>query len=362
MKITRRAVLGATMGLSLCSPEFAVAQSTSDTVWHSGTEFLIEGKCWPNTSAPYSRFRQQDKDSLSQSVWNLGLHSAGVRVRFKSDASRIWVRWSLTSSNLAMPHMPATGVSGVDLYVRANDGKWSFVANGRPAQQDGNVANFGAPAAGLQDYALYLPLYNGTTSVEIGVKPTEKIAAAPADPRKPIVYYGTSIAQGGCASRPGLAYSNILARSLNRDVINLGFSGSAMLEEGIARTIATTDPAVFVVDALWNASSLPDAELSRRIENFARTLRSAHPNTPILFVGQAMVHPTAEPTHSSQLQQAVVLKLQGEGMKGLHLLDGSKLYSGDGEGTVDGVHPNDHGMVEHAKGLLPSIKSLLCGK
>jgi lysophospholipase L1-like esterase len=331
-------------------------------VWHSGTKFLIQGKCWPDTVTPYSRFKQQDKASLSRSVWDLGLHSAGVRVHFKTDARRIQVRWSLTSANLAMPHMPATGVSGVDLYVRSADGKWSFVANGRPAQQDGNVATFGAPAAGMQEYTLYLPLYNGTTSVEIGVQAADKIEAAPADARKPIVYYGTSIAQGGCASRPGLAYTNILARSLNRDVINLGFSGSAMLEEGVARTIATVDAAVFVVDALWNAASLPDAELSSRIENFARTLRAAHPNTPILFVGQAMVHPTAEPTHSSQLQQAVVAKLQDEGMKGLHLLDGSKLYSGDGEGTVDGVHPNDHGMVEHAKGLMPAIKALLRGK
>ena len=132
-----------------------------------------------------------------------------------------------------------------------------------------------------------------------------------------------------------------------------------MLEPSVATIVASAQGAAFVVDALWNAASLPDAELSKRLENFARTLRAANPSVPILFVGQAMVHSTPKPTHSSQLQMEVVHKLQKEGIKGLSLLDGARLYSGDGEGTVDGVHPNDHGMMEHAAGLAPIIAHLL---
>jgi GDSL-like Lipase/Acylhydrolase family/N-terminus of Esterase_SGNH_hydro-type len=359
MKITRRAALGATVGLSLCSPELATAQSAPETVWHPGTDFLIQGKCWADTATPYSRFKSEHKASLPGNVWGLGQHSAGVQIAFSTDAPRITVRWSLISDSLAMPHMPATGVSGVDLYVRTEKGALTFVGNGRPSSQNNNTAAFSSPGSGMREYVLYLPLYNGASSVEIGVHGTDKIQASVAPSSLPVVYYGTSIAQGGCASRPGLAYTNILCRKLNRDVVNLGFSGSAMLEPSVGTIVASARGAAFVVDALWNASSLPDAELSKRLENFARTLRAANPSVPILFVGQAMVHPTAEPTHSSQLQQGVVEKLQSEGIKGLHLLEGSKLYSGDGEGTVDGVHPNDHGMMEHANGLFPAIKSLI---
>ncbi len=330
------------------------------TVWHLASELTVENVGWHESTNPYVRFPAHGHDQVPSGVWFLSRHSAGVSVHFLSDAPEIRVRWSLINAELAMPHMPATGVSGVDLYVRAENGRWVFAGNGRPQKQNDNVAtfNYGMKAGETHEYQLYLPLYNGVTSVEIGVDPSAKLQPAKQH-AEPIVYYGTSIAQGGCASRPGMAFTNILSRELDRPIINLGFSGSAMLEPDVATLIAELDPKLFVIDALWNAGSLPPAELAKRLEGFARTLRAKHPKTPILFVGQSLVHPIAEPSGTSKTQIEVVERLQKEGMLGLSILDGAKLYSDDTEGTVDGVHPNDLGMMAHAKALLPTLKRLV---
>ena len=333
--------------------------SDAQTIWHAASELTVENVGWHEASTPYVRFPAHGQAQLPAGVWNLSRHSAGISIHFLSDAPEIRVRWSLLNGDLAMPHMPATGVSGVDLYVRMEDGKWVFAGNGRPTKQNENIAafNYHMKAGETHEYQLYLPLYNGVSRLEIGVdaaaslRPAEQHAA-------PIVYYGTSIAQGGCASRPGLAFTNILSRELNRPIINLGFSGSAMLEPGVANLISELDPRLFVIDALWNAGSLPSEELAKRLENFARSLRAKHPHTPILFVGQSLVHPATEPAKASKVQIDVVKRLQKEGMRGLSLLDGAKLYGDDAEGTVDGVHPNDLGMMAHAKGLYPTLKKL----
>ena len=170
----------------------------------------------------------------------------------------------------ALPHMPATGVSGVDLYAKDKGGRWEFVGNGRPAAAT-NTASFAVPPG--EQYLLYLPLYNGVKSVEIGIPKGRKIAAAsPRQHRKPIVIYGTSITQGGCASRPGMAWTSIVGRRLDTPVINLGFSGSGKMEPAMADLLAELDPSVYVLDCIWNMS--PE-QVSERVVPFVEKLRSA---------------------------------------------------------------------------------------
>src|SRR5205085_2015483 len=138
-------------------------------------------------------------------------------------------------------------------------------------------------AAGQREFLLYLPLYNGVSSVEIGIAKGSTLAKGPARPperQKPIVFYGTSITQGGCASRPGMVHTAILGRRLDRPVINLGFSGSGRMEPAMATLLAELDPAVYVLDCLPNMSA---AEVAERMEPFVRTLRKAHPRTPIVM-------------------------------------------------------------------------------
>jgi len=261
--------------------------------------------------------------------------------------------------------MPATGSSGVDLYARAANGGWRFVGNGRPDKQDGNLARFEFPDGGkaARECLLYLPLYNGTKALEIGVPPGADLGTAPPRPeglRKPIVIYGTSITQGGCASRPGMAWTSILGRLLDRPVINLGFSGSGTMEPTVGEPLAELDPAAYVIDCTWNMGFGQDVYLDRTAR-LVRTLRKAHPLTPILFVGQSHIRPDAHPTDLTRRQEAAVQSLQREGVEGLILVPGTDLIGDDGEGTVDGVHPSDLGMDRQARCLLPIVSQAVGG-
>ncbi len=216
-------------------------------------------------------------------MWGLSQHSAGLCVRFVTDAANIQARWTVTSDRLAMPHMPATGVSGLDLYVKV-DGRWRWLAVGQPRQAPDQHGPIGRATCrrSSREYLLYLPLYNGVSSVEIGMPAGAKLAVAPPRGRsKPIVFYGTSITQGGCASRPGMVHTAILGRRLDCPVINLGFSGNGKMEPEMAALLAELDPAVYVLDCLPN---LTPAETAERVEPFVQTLRKARPQTPIVLV------------------------------------------------------------------------------
>ena len=335
----------------------------AEIVWRSATDFEIEGRGWTDTEAPFDRLPARAKADVPASVWNLGKQSAGLCIRFRTAAPAVSVRWELTSDNLAMPHMPATGVSGVDVYIRTADGSWRFVQNGRPGQRAGNVCTAGLPSGGAPTECLvYLPLYNGVKTVEIGVPggfTAERAPARPAAKRRPVVYYGTSIAQGGCASRPGMAHVAMLGRMLDRPMINLGFSGSGRMEPAVSRLLAELDPAAYVIDCLWNIGNMPEAEFISRITTLVQALRKARPNTSILFVGQSQANAAAPASALERLQERVLKDLRGQGIIGLVVCSGKLLLGRDGDGTVDGVHPNDLGFRHHADALAPIIAGLL---
>ncbi len=333
------------------------APSPDDTTrWYDCKDLVVEGKGWTDTKSFYDRLPAKAEGKVPPSVWGLSHDSAGLCVPFSSDAPSIQVRWTvLKEGSLSMPHMPATGVSGVDLYSQDPSGRWQFVANGRPTAA-ANTAGFSPPAG--QPCLLYLPLYNGVTSVEIGV-PKGSTLSSP-DPltsrqRKPIVIYGTSITQGGCASRPGMAFPAIVGRQLNTPVINLGFSGSGKAEPELAELLAELDPSVYVLDCLWNMS--PDL-VSTRIEPFVKTLRAARPDTPILLAEDCSVRNVC-PTEKGTILRTIYEKLTAEGVKNLHFVSSEGMLGDDTEGTVDGCHPNDLGMMRQAEVFSKAISPLL---
>jgi hypothetical protein len=337
--------------------------TTVDVEWQDATAFEVEGRGWTDTERPFVRLPESARPKVSEAVWNLSRNSAGICIRFVTDAAAVHARWSLTDDMLAMPHMPATGVSGIDLYSRSADGSWRFVGNGRPYQKDGNLTTFSFPdgARPERECLLYLPTYNGTKSLEIGVPPgasLEKPKPRPEASRKPIVIYGTSIVQGGCASRPGMVWTAILGRMMDRPVINLGFSGSATMAPPVAEPLAELDPAAYVIDCTWNMGNGPEVYLER-ITALVHTLRQAHPATPILFIGQSHIRPDAHPTDLTRNQEAAVRSLQQEGVTNLILVPGDDLIGDDGEATVDGVHLTDLGMDRQARALLPIVQKAL---
>ncbi len=338
----------------------------SELLWYDLMSLDIEGRAWTETESFYDRLPAKAKEMIPKAVWNLSLQSAGMNARFVTDAQEIAVAWELRSARLAMSHMAATGVSGIDLYCRYED-TWRWLGTGRPEKYPSNrytVAKELDP--GEREYRVYLPLYNGVNEVLIGVPEGavfRKAAPYPAEIAKPIVFYGTSIMQGGCASRPGMAFSSILGRRLDRPIVNLGFSGNGKMQPGMESLIAELDAAVFFIDCLPNMGG---ADVEKRAEIFVRALREAHPETPIILAedrtyGYAYLKPKTRETQEQRRDalRAVYDKLVGEGMAGLHPVPGEGQVGDDAEGMVDGSHPTDLGMMRMADFYEPYLRKAL---
>jgi len=346
------------------------AKDNDALLWHDIRSLDVEGKGWADTKSFYDRLPAKAEVIVHGPVWNLSQDSAGMCVRFITDANEIHARWELRSKSLAMPHMPATGVSGLDLYVKCADGEWKWLAVGRPTLFPVNSVTLvkGIPKE-TREYFLYLPLYNGVLSVEIGVSKgsTFRKAAPYPQARKPIVFYGTSITQGGCASRTGMVHTAILGRRLNYPVINLGFSGNGRMEPEMADLLAELDPSVYVLDCLPNMNGQMIAE---RVVPFVKRLREAHPETPILLVedrtySDAFLITSRQKQNTEnrrELKQAYS-SLQSEGIKYIYYLSGNQLLDDDRDNlaTVDGSHPTDLGFMRQADAFYAGLKPILPG-
>lgn len=343
----------------------AKADPKDPILWYDIRLLGVEGQGWKDTKAPYDRLPGKAEDVVTKAVWGLSRNSAGECVRFVTDAPTIQARWTLTSKNLAMPHMPATGVSGLDLYVKDGD-KWRWLGVGRPTDVTNQATLANNLPEGKREYLLYLPLYNGVSSVEIGLpkeKALAKADARPAGHEKPILFWGTSITQGGCASRPGMVHTAILGRRLNYPVINLGFSGNGKMDPEVVDLVAELDPAVFVIDCLPNMNGPLVAE---RTEPLVQKLRKAHPKTPIVLVedrtyANAFLVASSK-KHNDESRAALKKaydKLVAAGVTGLHYLPGDKLLADDGEDTVDGSHPTDLGFVHQADAMQKVLEAAL---
>jgi len=335
-------------------PSKGTPDAHGQELWYDARLLPLEGKGWDQTESYYDRLPAAAKDKVPAPVWSLSHDSAGMCLRFLTDATSLKIRWTLRDESLAMPHMPATGVSGIDLYARTPEGQWRFVQNGRPVAVS-NEASFSVTPG--TECMLYLPLYNGVKSVEIGI-PRDKTLSKPAvsteKQKKPIVFYGTSITQGGCASRPGMAYTAIVGRRLDMPIINLGFSGNGRMEPEMADLLAELDPAAYVLDCLWN---MRPAEVSERVAPFVKKLRSVRPGTPILLAEDCNVHNTT-PTEKGAILRGIYEGLKSEGITGLHFLSNRDMLGTDGDGTVDGCHPNDVGMMRQAAVFSESLAAI----
>jgi len=277
-------------------------------------------------------------------------------LRFSTDASSLDVRWALVKNDVGLPNMPPTGVSGIDLYARDTAGRWIFHSNGRPRNVSKNKAHFSlTPNA---DYLLYLPLYNGVKSMEFGIPMHNRLSTptlADSKVRKSIVFYGTSITQGGCASRPGMAATTIVGRQLDVPIINLGFSGSGRMEPEMANLLAELDPAIYVLDCLHN---MTPRLVTERVEPFVKILRKAHPETPILLVeDSSFKHIT--PTEKGTTMRVIFEGMVKDGDKNLHFLSNEGMLGEDFEGTVDGIHPNDLGMMRQAEAFMKTLGPMM---
>jgi lysophospholipase L1-like esterase len=362
------AIFAASLGKMPTACEAQVSPKVEgDTAWHDVRDWGVEGKGWADTARYFDRLPAKAEKTVRSAVWNLSRHSAGMLARFETDATSIHVRYSLLSGGLAMPHMPATGVSGLDLYARDDQGRDRWLAVARPSAQQVKAQLVSGvdplPDSRPRLYTLYLPLYNGVESLEIGVDAKAEFRPLPPRTDKPIVFYGTSIMHGACASRPGMSITGILGRRLGRPVINLGFSGNGRMEAEVGELLAELDACVYVIDCLPNMAADAVAE---RAEPLVRQLRKARPDTPILLVEDrtytyAPFRKSARDRHATS--RAALRKayenLVAAGVQNLYYLEGDVLLGDDGEAATDGSHPNDLGMVRYADGYEPVLRKIL---
>jgi hypothetical protein len=355
----------ATAAASLIAATASGVEESTEVSWHDVRDWGVEGKGWAEseTEKYFDRLPARAKGVVRDPVWNLSRHSAGMLARFHTDASEIWVDYEVTSPSLAMPHMPATGVSGVDLYGEDEQGRWSWLAVSRPTQVRTQAQLITGLAPGPRGYTLYLPLYNGTESLKVGVPPGSEFAAIQPREEKPIVFYGTSITHGACASRPGMPHPAILGRRLGRPTVNLGFSGNGKMEPEVGALLAELDPAVYVIDCLPN---MIGSEVAERTVPLVNQLRTAHPDTPILLVedrtyANTPFLPLRQQRHreSRAAFRAAYESLLQAGQTKLGYIDGETLLGSDRDDTTDGSHPSDLGFFRQAEAIEPELRKLL---
>lgn len=339
-------------------------ESEDSVRYYDAMSFDVIGKYHDEKN--WGRFPERYEKTLREPVWKLSRNSAGISVRFASNASTIIVRWEVLNGT-DLKHMPATGVRGVDLYAFTN-GDWQFVRTGFPGGKTTEYTLLSNGDGSWREYLLNLPLYDGVVSLEIGVNESAVITKAKVKhllQKKAVVYYGTSIAQGACASRPGLAFTNILSRKLDRPFINFGFSGNGTIEISVAEGMAEIDAALYVVDC--NANTQPDLVYDRAIA-LVKFLNQRRPEVPVLLV-EGFMNESFHLTPASGVNEKVAEKnehlrrayifLRENGLKNISYKTADGLIGDDHEGTVDGIHPNDIGMMRIADALFPVVDKIL---
>lgn len=344
-----------------------MAQEIDGYVWLDPLESInkVEGQGWSNID--YSRLPNTAETTVRSPVWGLSRHSAGLSLRFITNAESIKVNYEV-DGNIAMNHMPATGVSGLDLYGKNANGKWLWY-RGLHTFKDTIQFRYTtgeSPSSG-REYQLYFPLYNNCKNLKIGVPKGSAITFLPQRKEKPIVIYGTSIAQGACASRPGMAWTSILGRKLDYPIVNLGFSGNGRLEKEVLAHVTDIDAEIYVLDCLPNLSPnevYTEEEIKKRLHLSIQHIRDKRPSAKILLTHHAGYSDGEVDGERKSVYEMlnswtneVFIELQRGGAKNIFMLSKSEINLSN-DAFVDGTHPTDLGMEQYAKAYEKKILSL----
>ncbi len=348
--------------------DFAI-RTADDMDWYSVDDepFCLDGLHWRKKGEAFRRLPLTG--SIAPCIdATLSWHTAGAMLRFVTDAAEIRVKVKL-HKNARMDHMASTGSMGFDLYCGKGSAK-KFVGVTRfDRNQDEylvTVFQLDERERKEREFTLHFPLYSGVAEFRIGLTSGAVVKApSPWDDPRPVVVYGSSIQQGGCASRPGMCHTNIMSRMLNRPFINLGFSGNGKGEAAAAELLAAVeDPAMFILDYAANAQN---DGLRNTLSRFIDILRRKHPDTPILMVSVTPWKTELEACECTpwRMEQTMLFldelrRRREAGDKNIHFLDGYGLFGADwSECTVDGVHATDFGFYMIARKMAPVISGIL---
>ena len=337
-----------------------------DIIWLDTRQapFVTAGVTYDEEHGCYLRMPWEIANQVSQGVAHNNTYTAGGRLRFRTDSRFIGIH-VVMDSNVQLPHITLVGQSGFDLY-RKKDGeeKLIFCHSFIPptGMRTGYTASWAA-GDGLWDYTLNFPLFDGVKALYIALKKGAQLTEpAPYKYPGPIVYYGSSITHGGCASRPGNSYEAILSRRLDADYINLGFAGCCKAEDSMVQYLAELPMSIFVCDYDHNT---PNPEYLRKTHMpLYRAVRGRQPVLPIVFV----TAPDLYTKDASYLIRREIIRetyrtAVAEGDGNVYFIDGAELFGEEDWDacTVDGTHPNDLGFYRMARHMEQTLKPLLQG-
>ena len=345
-----------------------LTQQSTALLWllHSDRRFTIRGLAWfKENKGSFSRLPHRAQKLVREPVWELAQCPASARICFRSDTTTLAVRVKNDDAGHMM-HMPSSGSNGCILYC-GEPGQMRPWASAIPESEGGSFERelFTGVPKKMREFVLYLPSYKALRSLEIGLSSGAKIEkpSAPAL-SKPVVFYGTSITQGGCANTAGTDFVSTLGRNLNLDVINLGFSGNGKGEPELAQLVSEIDASLYVLDYAGNVNA---QQLKETLPPFVKILRQKRPKTPILIVTNVCfsTYDWRDSTRDELEQRRDVmmefyLRTRESGDRNIHLADGFSLIPFGTDGAyVDGVHPTDHGFALMAERLAPAIRMIL---
>ena len=337
-------------------------------VYYDASDFEIIGQL-PHTKL-YSRLPEEAKNDVKQPVWGLSQNTAGISARFTSNTTTIKVRWSL-DENTIISNMTPIASKGFDLYTYINE-KWQFVG---VAQPQNSIKNEDTVIKGMEkvsrEYLLNFPLYTGVNLVEIGVDQDAYIKESTTqiiDSVNPIVFYGTSITQGASASRPGLTYPSLIQRGLNKEVINLGFSGNGKFEKEIAKYFMLAKPSVIILDCTPNSSA---ETIRTNLPKLIEYIRSLNDTIPLVLIESIIFDNTnlkkdnktifGTMSFINEQNNALndIYSSKSKKHKNLYYLNGENLIGNDHEATIDGIHFNDLGHFRAYEKIKLQIEKII---
>jgi len=329
----------------------------------SFAKFELQGRPFENVPK-FHRIDTAKYSGLPAAVKKLYTHAAGMFITFKSNTSKLSLRWKTADAALGNNSTPIMS-RGFDVYVKEASG-WRFAGVARP-----DLTNAESKATLVEDMAktekeflVYFPLYKELVDFDLIIDDKATFVGTRQSFAKKVVVYGSSIVHGASASRPGLAYPAQLGRQLNANVINMGVSGNARMEPAVADMLCDIDAMdLLIMDCVPNSS--PD-EVRERTFNFVERVRRSHPQVPILLiesitrqVGNYNLKWNARLSEQNRNFKLEFERLLKAGYKNLYYIPTDHLIGDDSEGTVDGTHPTDVGFERMLKIIGPKVKAIL---
>ena len=358
---TKRALIGAILVFAAaCWAKQKEKAITEAYDWHDGLTLGLEGRGFAKEAEPYTRLPVRFQSKVTEKVWGLSRTTIGFNARFVTDSNEVVVRWQVKPESVPIMYMTPACSAGIDVFARTGTNAWRHISCGAPTFKSGE-GELRLPWTKGDECLIYLPVRTRPSAFSVGVKKGRSFERPPAHMTdRPVVIYGTSIVNGGSASRPGLIFTSVMGRLADVEVVNLGFSGAAKMELPMADLVAEIDASLYILDCEHNMSLQVCRE---NFEPFVRRFKELRPDTPVLVCGGCTERP--EPLGVELITTEVLKKLRAENPEkwaNWHFLSGVDQLPKTDDCTHDHCHPNDLGFVFMGRVYAEKILSILKGK